>query len=122
MNNSPYFLLEYGVEIINLPKTYENRNIEQFQHFIRNKIYWEESMLCRIIPALIFENLQKKGYNNYKIRLRDIEVIRCTFVEQHGIEVIEYGESMISAERMQIFANKYSQMCNCNKFPSYLNV
>lgn len=122
MNNSPYFLLEYGVEIVNLPKTDENRNIEQFQHFIRNKIYWEESMLYRTIPALIFENLQKKGYNDYKIRLRDIEVISCTFVEQHGIEVIEYGESMIAAERMRIFANKYSQMFNCNKFPSYLNV
>ena len=65
MNNSPYFLLEYGVEIVNLPKTDENRNIEQFQHFIRNKIYWEESMLYRTIPALIFENLQKKGYNDY---------------------------------------------------------
>lgn len=37
MNNSQYFLLEYGVEIINLPKTDENRNIEQFQHLIRNK-------------------------------------------------------------------------------------
>lgn len=56
MPNSPYFLLEYNVEIVNDcdSKKNENRNIEQFQHFIKNKIYYEESMLHRTIPAIIF--------------------------------------------------------------------
>lgn len=124
MSNSSYFLLEYNVEIVNDcdNKKNETRNIEQFQHVIKNKIYYEESMLYRTIPAIIFKNLKQKGYHGYKIKLWDIDVIRCSFVEQDGVEILEYEETVISAEKMQTFINKYEQMFNCNKFPSYLNV
>lgn len=44
------------------------------------------------------------------------------FLLEYGAEIVQCGESMIAVERMHIFANKYSQMFNCNKFPSYLNI
>lgn len=124
MPNSSYFLLEYNVEIVNDcdSKKNETRNIEQFQHFIKNKIYYEESMLHRTIPAIIFKHLKQKGYHGYKIKFWNIDVICCTFVEQDGVEILEYGETMIPVEKMQTFISKYEQMFNCNKFPSYLNM
>ncbi|WP_295645743.1 hypothetical protein [uncultured Holdemanella sp.] len=43
-------------------------------------------------------------------------------VEQGGVEILEYEETMILVEKIQTFINKYEQMFNCNKFPSYLNM
>lgn len=43
-------------------------------------------------------------------------------VEQGGVEILEYEETMILVEKIQTFISKYEQMFNCNKFPSYLNM